>query len=166
MRRARFRQDERGATLVEFALIAPLLLGVMLAALQVGVLEMVSSNFNNAVVVAARRIRTGQSDGAQTAAAFKGLICDSMIDAKASCLARLQVDVRRFSRFADAAASAPDPSDRNDTFTAGAAGDIMLVTATYRWPMVTPFLGEAFPRADAANALISAHTLFKNEPYA
>lgn len=156
---------QSGATLVEFALLAPLFLGLLLGALQHGIAGMVSASFEDAVLSAGRQIRTGQAAGADSAAAFKALVCGSMLDPEPTCLARLHVDVRPLDRFADAEAALSEVEPAEDGFTNGGAGAIMLVTATYDWPMFTPFLGDGFSRAGPATARMSAHMLFRNEPY-
>jgi Flp pilus assembly protein TadG len=160
-------QDESGAALVEFALIAPMVLGLILSTVELGVAEFVSVGFNNAVNSAARHIRTGQTAGTAAADDFKALICDAMVSEPTQCLSRLRISVQRYADFASAgrkaAPTAAEPL-AND-FDAGRAGDIILVTATYAWPMMTPFTGEAFPRDAHGDVQITARILFKNEPY-
>jgi Flp pilus assembly protein TadG len=159
--------DESGAALVEFALIAPMVLGLVLSTLELGVAEFVSVGFNNAVNSAARHIRTGQTADAAAADDFKALICDAMVSEPTQCLSRLRISVQRYADFASAGRDAVHPAAEPlaDDFDAGRAGDIILVTATYAWPMMTPFTGEAFPRDADGNVQLTARLLFKNEPY-
>jgi Flp pilus assembly protein TadG len=151
--------------MVEFALVMPLFMGLLLGTMQQGIAGMVASDFGNAVVSAARHVRTGDADGAKNKKAFKTLICNSMLDPPATCLQRLHVDVRPIAGFAAAATEAADVDAGKDRFDSGAAGAVMLVTANYDWPMFTPFLGDGFSRAGSTQARFTAHLLFKNEPF-
>jgi Flp pilus assembly protein TadG len=156
---------ERGGTLVEFALIAPLFLGLLLGAMQEGTAGMVATSFENAVTQAGRHIRTGQASGTSDMTAFKQLICDQMIDTQSTCLSRLHVDVRPLSGFAAGVTAQAKVDQSKDSFNKGGAGSIILLTASYDWPMFTPFLGDGFTRAGSTSVRISSHLLFKNEPY-
>jgi Flp pilus assembly protein TadG len=166
--RRSLRNDDGGAAVLEFALIMPLLFGLLLATLEIGVLEMMSANFHDAVLSAARHVRTGQADGTASAQDFKRLVCAGMVGDAEDCRQRLRINVARHSGFAAAGAKQdrfPGPQDLDDSFDRGAPGDIILVNATYRWPLLTPFTGEAFPRTDDGNVLMTARLIFRNEPY-
>jgi Flp pilus assembly protein TadG len=164
-----FCKDDRGATLVEFALVAPVFLMLLIGTIQLGVLGMISADFNNAVLEVSRRIRTGQLDGPKDAATFKSQICGEMVDGAASCGGRLRISVRALSDFsgAEKAMRKQDPDDltKGEPFDAGTAGTIILVTATYKWPLMIPFAGGAFAQADGLDVLIVSRLTFKNEPY-
>jgi Flp pilus assembly protein TadG len=159
----RFGRDERGATAVEFALVAPLLFFSLLSLVEIGMLGMMSSALDNAVVESARRIRTGRDDGPTSASTFKSQICTNMGGAVNSCMDRLTVSVQKFPKFYDAnqVAAAPPAGQ----FNKGGPGDIVLVKANYRWPLITPFLAVGSTRPDPMHVIIAARTAFKNEPY-
>jgi Flp pilus assembly protein TadG len=159
--------DETGSTTTELAMLLPVLLMLLFGLLQLGVLGMVSADFNNAVLGVSRQIRTGQSDGPKDAHDFAAKICARMID-PADCARRLTTSVIALPDFAGAGAlagSTPADLTKGQMFDAGAAGTIILVTATYRWPLAIPFAESAFPRADGVNVLIVSRLVFKNEPY-
>ncbi|MBX3486211.1 TadE/TadG family type IV pilus assembly protein [Phenylobacterium sp.] len=159
----RFSRDEGGATAIEFALVAPLLFFSLFSLIEIGMLGMMSSALDNAVVESARRIRTGRDDGPTSAASFKNQICDNMGGAVGSCLSRLTVSVQRFPKFYDAnQVAAAQPAGE---FNKGGPGDIVLVKANYRWPLMTPFLATAFNRDGPMQVTIASRTAFKNEPY-
>ncbi|WP_374471743.1 TadE/TadG family type IV pilus assembly protein [Phenylobacterium sp.] len=159
------KRCDSGAAAVEFALLVPLFLGLLLGAIQHGIAGMVSASFDDAVLAASRHIRTGQASGAGGAAAFKALICEGMFDPPPTCLARLRVNVRPLATFAQAAAAQDQARPEEDRFVNGGANAIMLVTATYDWPMFTPFLGDGFTHGPPGTARMTAHMLFKNEPF-
>lgn len=171
--------DDSGATLVEFALVAPLFLMMLLGAIELGVLGLVSADFNNAVQVASRQVRTGQADGPTTAAQYISVICSNMVDGAADCQSRIQVVVQPVASFKDAGAqldkldSAPPPPPGPNppppppqTFNAGASSQVMLVDAKFRWPLIVPFAEGAFQRVNATDVLITSRLAFRNEPYA
>ncbi|HEY8618419.1 TadE/TadG family type IV pilus assembly protein [Phenylobacterium sp.] len=167
-RTQRLAADQRGATLVEFAIVAPVFLVMLLGTLEVGVLGMMSGNFHGAVLSASRQIRTGQSDGPRTANAFRTLICARMADGPKNCNERLRINVQAMNRFANAAGqmgSDPGSATAREAFDAGGPEQVVLVTATYRWPVVMPFVEGAFQRVDGTHVLIVSRFAFKNEPY-
>jgi Flp pilus assembly protein TadG len=149
---------------MEFALLAPMLIALLFGTVEIGVMEMMSTNLDAAVLVAARMIRTGDANRATTASGFVSQVCANMSDSLANCTARLAVSVSTFSSFASvqqAATSAPDGS-----FNGGGPGDIILVKATYAWPLILPFYSGGFQSQGPTKAILSTSTTFKNEPYA
>lgn len=159
----RLKRDEGAATAVEFALVLPVLVLVLLSIVEVGVLGFVSNNLDDAVGAAARTIRTGQPDGPASAAQLKDLVCTRMIDPAATCADKLTVSVEKYPDFATMASAADTPP--NGAFDKGQAGDIILVKANYRWPLITPFVGQVFHHTGPTEILLDGRAAFKNEPY-
>ncbi|HEX7884693.1 MAG TPA: TadE/TadG family type IV pilus assembly protein [Phenylobacterium sp.] len=158
-----FRRDERGAAAIEFALVAPLLFFTLLSLIELGVLGMISVGLDNAVIDAARRIRTGRADAATSASSFEDQICANVGGALVDCQARLVVSVEKYSAFANAgAAAAAAPAGQ---FNKGGPNDIILVKADYKWPLMSPFVATAFDRNGPTEVTISARSAFKNEPF-
>ena len=142
--RVDLRDDETGATAVEFALIAPLLCLSIFSLIEIGALGMMISGFDHAVSESARRIRTGRDDGATSAAGFEDQICGRLGGDLVKCKNRLVVNVQRYDRFADGnAAVAAAPTGQ---FNKGGAGDIIVVKADYKWPLMSPFIATSFHR--------------------
>lgn len=159
-----FGRSEDGATAIEFAFVAPMLIALFIATIQIGVLELMSANLDAAVMTTARKIRTGQTDRPAGAAAFKEAICAQMVDSRAACRERLAISVQKAANFAAAGAAADaTPTGQYDV---GGPGDIILVRATYRWPLMLPMYGGGFQLAGPTEALIDARAAFRNEPYA
>jgi Flp pilus assembly protein TadG len=159
----RLRRDEGAATAVEFALIAPVLILTLFSIIEIGVLGFVSNNLDDAVGSAARTVRTGQADGPNSASALEDLVCTRMIDPATTCRDKLTVSVEKYGSFATMAASADTPP--NGAFDKGASGDIILVKANYRWPLVTPFIGQIFHHTSPSEVQLDARMAFKNEPF-
>lgn len=159
----RLKRDEGAATAIEFALVLPVLVLVLLSIIEVGVLGFVSNNLDDAVGSAARAIRTGQSDGPSSAAEFKSLVCTRMADPAAACADKLTISVEKYADFTTMAAAADAPP--NGSFDKGQAGDIILVKANYRWPLLTPFVGQVFHHTGPTEVQLDGRAAFKNEPY-
>ena len=158
-----FARDQAGATAIEFALVLPLLIGVLIGTLEVGLVGLVSNNLDNSVQSAARMIRVGDTGAPTSASAFKAKVCSGMFESQADCLAKLDISVRKFANFAGAQAAASDPAAGQ--FDQAGAGDIVLVKATYRWPFFMPFFSIGYQQAGATTVLLDARTTFKNEPF-
>jgi Flp pilus assembly protein TadG len=159
----RLGRNTRGATAVEFAFVAPVLVFSILSLVEIGMLGMMTSGVNNAVVETSRRIRTGRDDAAADATAFKDQICARLGGSLTACRARLQISVQTFPRFADAAAVAA--AAPNGSYNRGAAGDIIVVKANYSWPLMTPFLATTNGRDGPTSVVIASRVAFKNEPF-
>jgi Flp pilus assembly protein TadG len=158
-----FRQDESGAAAIEFAIIAPVLFFALLSLIEIGVMGMMTSGLDNAVIESARRIRTGRDDAANSASAFEDQICGRLGGALASCRERLVVSVQKFSAFSSAgAATATQPAGQ---FDKGGPSDIILVKANYKWPLITPFLASAYNRDGPTDVTVTSRVAFKNEPF-
>lgn len=163
MRIGKFRQDQRGAAAIEFALVLPLLIGLMAGTVEIGLVGIVSNNLDNAVQGAARKLRTGEADGATSASDFANQVCAGMFDSQASCLSKLAISVQKFGDFASAEAVANNaPAGQ---FDKGDAGDIVLVKATYQWPFFMPFFNLGFQQSGLTTIVLDARTTFKNEPF-
>lgn len=167
----RFVAARRGATAVEFALIAAPFLALMFGVLELGLVFMVSTTLDNATEAAARTIRTGQLQTAGGSAnSFKTAVCNNMTWLGSSCSGKLTVDVRTFPKFADVAMSDPvtngaiDPSKTN--FTPGGSEDIVVVRAYYEWTLITPMLNAGLASLGGTKRLVYSTVTFRNEPYA
>jgi Flp pilus assembly protein TadG len=165
---ARFAAAERGATAVEFSLVALPFFALLFAILELGLVFMVSTNLESATDQAARQIRTGEVQTAGgTAATFKTAICAQMV--VSDCASNLKIDVRTFDQFADVDTSDPVKDGKFDDtklrFAPGGPEDIVLVRAYYQWTLITPMLNTAMQSLANGKRLISATATFQNEPY-
>lgn len=163
MRIRKFGVDRSGAAAIEFALVLPLLIGLMVGTVEIGLVGIVSNNLDNSLQSAARMIRTGEADAPTSSSAFATQVCSGMFDSRASCLSKIAISVRSFPDFASAQAAAGDAA--SGQFSPGAAGDIVLVKATYQWPFFMPFFNLGFQQSGPTTIALDARTTFKNEPY-
>lgn len=158
-----FLRDKRGGTGIEFALIAPVLFLMLLSLVEIGVLGMTTAGLDNAVVDVAREIRTGQDTMPTSATEFEDAVCARIVNVVPDCAGRITVGVRKFSTFA--AANATTASAPAGEYDPGGPGDIILVKADYRWPLITPFPTALGNSSTLTEVTIASRAAFKNEPY-
>jgi Flp pilus assembly protein TadG len=171
-----FIRDSRGATMVEFALIATPFLALVAALIQTFLLFFAQSLLENAVRQSSRQILTGQVQSqdatlsqAQAVAAFHQTVCNNA--AVLFTCTGLMIDVQVAGQWSSANAGMPTLTYDNNgnvtnnwQFSPGNAGDIVVVRVMYLWPV---FFGPiAFNMANQANGtrLIMASAAFQNEP--
>ena len=166
----RFARDSRGATAVEFALVAGPFFLMMFALFEYALIYLVTVSLEGATTEVARKIRTGEAQTAQmTAAQFKTQVCTNMGWLQSECSSKLYVDARTFGTFAGDTSPQPVSGGRFDPtqlqFSVGGPGSIVLVTTFYQWTLLTPALQTAFSNMTGGIDVISARTAFRNEPY-
>ncbi|WP_291841880.1 TadE/TadG family type IV pilus assembly protein [Maricaulis sp.] len=168
-RLARFCRARSGATAVEFAMIGAPFFLLLFAMIEIAAVFFTGTVLENAVLEAARKIRTGEAQtGGMSQAGFRQEVCD-LISAVADC-DNLEIDVQVFEDFDGVDQSSPvDGNGAMDTsnfgWEPGDAGDIVLVRVFYRWSLMTPNFGGALSNMENNQRLITAATVFRNEPY-
>jgi Flp pilus assembly protein TadG len=171
-----FIRDSKGATAVEFALIATPFLAIIAALIQTFLVFFAQSVLENAVRASSRQILTGQvqtQDASlsqtQAMAAFHQTVCNNA--AVLFTCTGLMVDVQVANNWSSANTGMPTltyDSNGNVTntwqFNPGNEGDVVVVRVIYLWPV---FFGTiAFNMANQANGSreIMASAAFQNEP--
>lgn len=156
-----FAKSEVGGAAIEFALISPILIALLVATIQVGYLGIMANNLDVAVTAAARQIRTGSAPS--NTAGFTDAVCATIVDSVETCRSRLRISVKKAANFSGASSLVDaEPSGQYD---AGDASDIILVRATYRMPLLVPLYTGGFQPAGSNEALLDARAAFRNEPY-
>ena len=171
-----FIRDSKGATAVEFALIAGPFLAIIAALVQTFLIFFAQSVLENAVRASSRQILTGQvqlQDASLGQAAaqtnFQNAVC-SNANVLFTCTG-LMIDVRVANNWSSTDTGMPTLTydtngNVNNTwqFNPGNAGDIVVLRVIYLWPI---FLGPiAFNMANQPNGSreIMASAAFQNEP--
>lgn len=168
-----FLRETRGATVVEFAIIAPLFFALTFSILEAGFYFFATGAVDAANARAARLIRTGQvgsNGGAQND--FFDEIC-SVVRFIGNCNERLTVDVANFSSFGELADDTSDPVCRdaapNDVqdipFEPGASREIVRVRVCFLYKSVSPGIGFNLQESDGGSRRIISTTIFRNEPF-
>jgi Flp pilus assembly protein TadG len=178
-RTSRRKGNRRGATAVEFALIATPFLVMLFALVEIMMIFFVQTTLEAAVAEEARRIRTGQvQTAALSKAQFKQAVCDRMYG-MGDCTNRLFVMVQSFTTAPDALSAAPwadgtltPGSAADEPYDNSVAGQIVVVRSFYVWPLMTPglgmmqsFSGFSSPTLGDANRMLVATAAFRNEPF-
>jgi Flp pilus assembly protein TadG len=166
---SRFCFARQGATAVEFALIAPAFLGVLLAMIQTAVFLFAQATLQTAAVQAGRYFMTGQAqNGNWTATTVQNQICP-MIQALFTC-SNVIVIVQNYSSFAASSTSAPQlyngsQAITNWTFSPGTPGSVMVVQLVYKWSVISGPLGFALSNLPNNAAEVMGVSAFRVEPY-
>ena len=156
-----------GAAAVEFALIAPAFLALLLAIFEVAVVLLMQQALQTATTKSARLILTGQAQSQNTTAAqFKQQVCNNGTSLF-NC-SNLYVNVQSFSSFSSVAMLNPV---QNGTFNAasmsyslGSPGSIEVVQVFYEWPVYLGPLGFNLSNMNGSIHLLVATAAFRNEP--
>jgi len=167
----RFVRTERGATAVEFALIAPPFLATLIAILEVTLFLFAQQVLQNAAVQSGRLFMTGQAQNASTTQTqFANQVCP-MVSAVFTCSA-LMINVLDFASGTGASAAAPTLTFNTQgqvtnswSYTPGMPGDLMVVQLVYEWPIVSGPLGNVLPNLGNGHAEMMGVSAFRVEPY-
>ena len=160
----RLRRDQRGATAVEFALIALPFFALLFAIIETALMFLVGQALETATEDSARLIRTGQAQQQGfDVDAFRDSICDQVV-VLYKCPTKLILDVRTADDLSTPVA-AGQLDDDDFGYDDGNGEEIVVVRAFYEWPTVTQFLGGGFTKLANGNHLLTAAAAFRNEPF-
>ncbi len=180
----RLRRDEKGATAVEFGLIALPFFMLLLGSLGVSQLYFWTFTAENAVWTASRDMRTGTFQTAASGSPYAGLTGDALKTAFRSQICKGTVNytdcfnnsvVLVQSTVLSGTINQPNcttasnalvaNSDALAAFATGAQEAVVMVTLCYAWAFggKMPFL--PVPKLSNGAYLIQASAVFKTEPY-
>lgn len=165
-----FVADSKGATAVEFALVAGPFLGLIIALIQSFLVFFAQQHLEAVVQQSSRLILTGQVQAQKkTKDDFHQTVCDQA-RILFSCDG-LMVDVQVANTWSSANTSAPTLSFKSNgqvantwQFNPGDIGDIVVVKVMYQWPLVLGPLGFNLSNLSNGNRLLMASAAFQNEP--
>lgn len=166
----RFGRDERGATLVEFGLIAAPFFFLIFGLLEVCLVFIMSTVLEHAVAEASRPLRTGESQEAGVnEEQFRLTVCGELFG-MLDCDGRLHIDVKTISGFSSAQNNMPldangDFSDDGFTYEPGGPNDIVAVRVFYEWDLITPWISQPLANMAGNRHLLQASAVFRNEPF-
>jgi Flp pilus assembly protein TadG len=165
----RFGDTQRGATAVEFALIAPPFLATLIAILEVSLFLFGQMALQNAANQAARYFLTGQAEsGNWSATTVVNKVCPVLFNCN-----NLFIVVQDYASFAAANTSAPSMYDANGnlltqaqyTYATGAPNQIMVLQLVYAWPVVPGPLGFDVGPVQKGAVEMMGVSAFRVEPY-
>jgi Flp pilus assembly protein TadG len=168
----RFMRRQDGAAAVEFALVALPFLALTFAILETALVFFASQTLEAAAADSSRLIMTGQAQtGGFDKDAYKDAVCDRVYGLF-DCKNGLYVNVQTYSDFSSGASAvnaSPISSGTFDTtkmqYNPGVAGDIVVVTLYYQWPIYVSLLGNKLDNLNGGKRLLVATAVFRNEPY-
>jgi Flp pilus assembly protein TadG len=168
---SRFRAAERGATAVEFALVAPAFLATLIAVFEVTMYLFAQQTLQTAAVSAGRLIMTGQVQNASmTQSQFATTVCP-YVQAIFTCSA-LMINVQNYSSFGSASTAAPTLTYNGQgavtntwSYSPGNPGDVMVVQLVYQWPIVGGPFGYVLSNLGNGTTEIMGVSAFRIEPY-
>ena len=165
----RFRRNRRGATVVEFALVAPMFFALLFAIIETALMFFASQVLETATQDSARVIMTGQAQNASfTQAQFKNLVC-SKLTIMFDCVNGVSIDVQSYTAFGSVNVADPIDASKNfvppNNYLPGNPGDVVVVRLFYKWPLYVTGLGFNIANISGSQRLLTATAAFQNEPY-
>lgn len=164
-----FIRNREGTTAIEFAFVAIPFFLLLFGILEIGLSFFANQVLNNAVMDAARLIRTGQAHAQGfNQETFKAQIMDSVAGFPISA-DRLTLDVEKIQGFGGFTPKQLIDDTGNVTqdtgYDHGQAGDIIIVRALYRWPLVSALMKTNYGDLGSGDRLLVATAVFRNEPF-
>jgi Flp pilus assembly protein TadG len=167
----RFGVARRGVTAVEFAMVAPLLIGLLVAIFQVTFFLFAQMNLQNAAVSVGRLIMTGQVQNAGTSQAnfLTNDVCP-LLGPMFICT-KVYANVQSYTDFSGASTAEPTLTFNNGSvsntwaYNLGTPGQVMVVQLIYQWPIISGPLHAVLPNLGNGNAEMMGITAFRIEPY-
>lgn len=150
LRRRFVKLGARGATAVEFALVAPPLLLLLLTIIDLGVMLATQSVLDGAARDAARMIRTGQvQTQSSPITTFQNQLCADMtpLVSTATCQSSVYFQSQSFGNFGSVSFSSCNQNANQIgsgtvcNFSTGSGGQIIAVRATYNYPLIIAWVG-------------------------
>lgn len=178
-------RDARGVTAIEFAVVAPVLLLLIMGILEFSAIMLVSNIMESATAITSRLGKTGFITAGQTR---EQTIVASITDRTRGLIdpTKLTMSSKAYGEFNQI--GDPEPwNDSNNNGVAetgeyqdingngqrdtdmgaagyGGAGAVVVYTASYPWPVMTPLLRPLIGNAQG-NYIITSSSVVKNEPY-
>ena len=174
-----FAADRKGATAVEFALVAAPFVALLLALIQTFLVFFAQQHLEEVVTESSRMILTGQEQAqaqaqnwtqAQAQAQFAQAVCSNVV-ILFNCN-NLMIDVEVAGSWSSASTGMPSLTFDNNgnvtnvwQFNPGNPGDIVVVRVMYQWPVFMGPLGFNLANLSNGNRLLMASTAFQNEAF-
>lgn len=169
---ARFARDRDGAVAIEFIALALPFSLLLFAILESSISFAGQQMLTNATDNVARQLRTGQIKAADlNETKLKNAICDQLKVIVAAGCPGLEVDLRQFPTFADAAKVRIKFTGDNDIDTTGFAvtpGPSLsknMLRVFYRWPVITDYMRKSMSGLKDGKTLHFATVTWQNEPF-
>ena len=167
----RFQWDEAGTASLEFVLVFPVFLALMMISIELGFVTMRQTMLERGLDIAAREIRLGTGTAPQHDA-IKSIVCENSFVLN-DCMNKLRLemksaDIRAFNSL-DTTPDCTDaalPTKPLRSFTPGAQNQLMVLRACLKYNPIFPsqFLGTALQKDANGQASLISTTAFVQEP--
>lgn len=169
----RFARARKGTAAVEFSIVVIPFFLLTFGLAEVSMLGFAQTSLDFAVSETARQIRTGQAQlNGVTEGQIRARLCTEMSKfIIVTCDGNLFLDVDTYPSFAAVGADTANPIDGGNFNTAGmgyqpgAASDIVVVRAYYRWEIMTPVFEPVFQNVSGGERILMSTMMFRNEPF-
>ena len=169
---ALFLRDRGGSVAIEFTLLSIPFTVLVFAILESCISFAGQQLMSNITDDVARQIRTGQlRPAAITEESLKAMICDRLQIIVAEGCPGLEVDLREFASFADAAAVRIKLTADKDLDTSefqvdpGPSMSKNMLRVFYKWPVITDFMSKLVSNLKDGKTLHFATVTWQNEPF-
>jgi len=158
--------DERGVTAVEFALIAPVFMFVVMAIVEYSIFFFKVSHLKHVLYETSRTLQTGEIQRSDDpAAAFSAEYCSHVVVLRC---ADVHFDVRAYTSFSDVYPLEPvfasDGVPTNFVFQPGGSSEISVLRVSTPHRFTTPLIAGVFGLGDEP-AIIVGRSVVQNEPF-
>jgi len=168
-------RNDDGVTAVEFAFFAVPFVFLLIGMIEIGMLSTAGTLLQGATDDAARIIRTGQAQqSADPQGAFEDRLCrkvDVILDCDDLVYEVIKIDDNQgFGGISDNMALIeptfnPDGDLESDGFDPGSENSLVIIRVTYRYPLLSPFVGPFFSDKNDNTRLLMSTAIVQNEPY-
>lgn len=168
------KRDESGSASVEFVLVVPVFISLMLMSIELGFITLRQTMLERGLDIAVREVRLGTGQPGSHAE-IKQLVCDSagfILDCENNLRLEMRsADLRSYNSMntdvlCTDKAEEVDPITLEDGMEFGTPNELMLMRACYKYDPFFPddFLGNALVKDTSGQARIVALTAFVQEP--
>jgi Flp pilus assembly protein TadG len=167
----RFFRCNKGATVVEFALVSAPFLALLVALFQTVLVFFAERVLDETTEQASRYIMTGEAQQANlTQSGFANYVCQNTF-ALFNCK-KFMINVQSYNSFSAANTNTPTLTFNAQgqvtnvwTYSPGNPGDVVIVQVMYQWPVVLGPLGFNLSNVSNGNRLLISTAAFRNEPF-
>lgn len=153
---SQFYRQQRGATVIEFAIVAPVVLLLLFGIIEFSLMMFVSSVVEGATANISRMSKTG---------ALRSTDADPQIRAEQDSESLRQMIIQRgrgIIREENLFVQTRPRNSQNNTM--GEAGELVIYTVRYDWEIITPFMSTMLGDDEGVFG-ISSTTAVVNEPF-
>lgn len=168
---ARFRRDGKGSIAIEFGLLALPFFLLIFAILESCISFAAQQLMSNVTDDVARQFRTGQIKSADiTEQQLRDMICDDLDIVVSSGCPGLEIDLKRYDTFAEAAGKRitfkeGDIDTTGFSVEPGQSLSKNQLRVFYRWPVMTDLLRKSMSNLSDGKTLHFATVTWQNEPF-